>query len=81
MRPVKITLESTPRVVSINDGGVKARIWQGQTETGIAVHAYVVLVSVRTTESAEILATFERELTEHAGPREEVRAIPLRLIL
>jgi hypothetical protein len=36
---MKVTLESTTKIVDINNG-VKARLWEGRTESGIEVHAF-----------------------------------------
>lgn len=77
---MKITMESTPKIVTllVNGAEVPARIWQGHTESGIQVHAYITRVAVHKDDDN---SEFERELTEHTTPRPEVVAIPLRLIL
>jgi hypothetical protein len=73
---MKIILESTTRIDDIN--GVPCRLWQGKTESGVPMHAYIALVAVdRAADSSE----FERDLKEHAPPRVELGAIPLRFIL
>ena len=73
---MKITIESTPKIVHIN--GVPARVWQGETESGIPVHCFVTRIA----PPADADCTeFDRELKEHAAPRAEVEAYPLRLIL
>lgn len=73
---MQIAIESTEKIVMVN--GVPARIWEGHTASGIAVHCYVTRIAVKngldTTE-------FERELQEHAVPSVDVQAIPLHLIL
>lgn len=73
---MKIKLESTTKMVTLN--GVEARVWQGVTESGIRVHAYITRVAV---SQGDDCTEFERELQEHAAPRAEVAAIPTRLIL
>lgn len=73
---MKITLESTTKIVYLN--GVGARIWEGTTDSGIPVHAYLTRVAVR---HGEDTSQFERELQEHRAPSPEVAAIPLRLVL
>jgi hypothetical protein len=73
---MKLQLESTTKTVTVN--GIQARLWQGQTGGGIPVHAYITRVAVAADEDG---TEFERELQEHAAPRPEVAAIPLRLIL
>ena len=77
---MKLTLESTDRIVTLNVNGadVPARIWQGQTDSGIPVHAYITRVAVATDQDC---TSFERELTETAPLRPELQTIPLRLIL
>jgi hypothetical protein len=73
---MKITISSTTKTVQIN--GVRARIWEGHTESGIPVHCYVSRVAVPTDQDQ---TQFQRELQEHQAPSAEVNAIPLRLIL
>ena len=73
---MRITIESTTKVVTLN--GVPARIWEGRTESGVPVHAYVTRIAVERTEDT---AEFERDLQEHRAPSPEVEAIPLRLLL
>jgi hypothetical protein len=73
---VTITLTSTEKIVQVN--GVPARIWEGHTDSGIAVHCYVTRIAAPATAR---LVEFERELQEHAKPSPEVEAIPLRMIL
>jgi hypothetical protein len=73
---MKITITSTTKIVHVN--GVPARIWEGKTDSGIPVHCYVTRIAVPLGADH---SQFERELQEHAAPRAEVGAIPLRLIL
>jgi hypothetical protein len=78
---VKITLENTTHLVTLEMGDgkrVPARIWEGHTESGIPVHAYITRIAAPLTEDLE---QFERELKEQRAPSPEVEAIPLRLIL
>jgi hypothetical protein len=77
---VKLALESTDKIVQIRVGEaiVPARIWQGQTESGIPVHCYVTRVAVANGLPTE---EFERELREHAPMRPDVAGIPTRLVL
>lgn len=81
---MKIILESTDKIVrlALDDGNeVPARIWQGQTESGIEVHAYITRVAVKNGQAAEAYRQFECELVEHVQMRPDVQGIPLRLIL
>lgn len=73
---MKIWLESTDKVVSVN--GVPARVWEGTTESGIPVHAFVTRIA---TLSDGDLSQFEAELKKCRPPSADVEAIPLRLIL
>jgi len=41
---MKIEIESTEKIVAFN--GVKARIWEGRTASGIPVHCYVTRIAV-----------------------------------
>ena len=40
---MKVTLESTTKIVELN--GVQARIWEGTTEGGIRVHAFITRIA------------------------------------
>ena len=77
---MQVTLHPTTKVVEIVIGGVlvPARIWEGQTGTGIKCHAYITRIAVHQDDDAE---EFELELTEQRAPTTNVVAIPLRLIL
>jgi hypothetical protein len=74
---MKITIESTSKIVKLND--VPARIWEGETESGIKIHCYVTRIAIDEKETRT--AEFERDLQEHRAPSAEIQAIPLRLIL
>lgn len=73
---MRITIESTEKIVTLN--GVPARVWQGETESGIPVHCFVTRIAV---EADKDCSQFERELQEHAAPRPEVTAIDPRMVL
>lgn len=73
---MKVTLESTTKVVHVD--GVPARIWEGQTESGIAVHAFITRIAVHKDADA---SQFERELQECRAPSPDVQAYPARIIL
>lgn len=80
---MKLHLESTLKIVTllVNGAEVPARIWQGESDTGIPVHCYITMVAVKDGQPAETYRQFEQELQEHAKARPEIEAIPLRLIL
>lgn len=73
---MKVTLESTTRVVTLN--GLPARIWEGRTESGIQVHAFITRIAV---DKDADLREFEAELETCRPPSEAVEAYPLRLFL
>lgn len=73
---MKVTLQSTTKIVQLN--GVPARIWEGTTESGIPVHAYVTRIAVHEDQDQ---MEFERELQAHEQPSVEIAAIPLRMII
>ncbi|HYM46747.1 MAG TPA: hypothetical protein VES65_11390 [Solirubrobacteraceae bacterium] len=73
---MKVELESTTRFVEAD--GLRMRVWQGETAAGIPVVALIVRVAVERTQDT---TEFERELQEHAAPRADVVAFPLRFFL
>ncbi len=81
---MKITIESTDKIITLVDNGVEmpARVWLGHTESGVRCHVFVTRVAVKEGQSAEAYAQFERELKETAkATPDDIRAIPLRFIL
>lgn len=73
---MRITVENTNKIVYLDD--VPARIWEGKTESGVAVICYITRIAVPEGENHE---QFRKELIEQRAPTAEVEAIPLRLIL
>jgi hypothetical protein len=73
---MKIIIESTAKIVELN--GVPARIWEGTTESGIPVHAFITRIAAP--ETAD-LKEFERELQACRAPSLDVQAYPVRLVL
>lgn len=84
---MKITIESTSKIVElvVNVASVHARVWQGETESGVPVQAYITRIAPEISKSDpridELTVQFEDELTRRADPRPTVEAIPLRLII
>lgn len=74
---MKITIQSTTKIVHLN--GVPARVWEGETESGVKVHCYITRIAIDKDEQRS--DEFETELTEHAAPSPEVESIPLRMII
>lgn len=80
---MRITIESTGKVVSFDMNGVTvpARIWQGETDSGIPVQVYVTRLAPEIPTDDPRRERFQQELTEQAAPRPTIEAIPLRMIL
>jgi hypothetical protein len=80
---MKLTLESTPRIVELEGHGasVKARLWQGETASGVPVVAYVTFVMPTIPPDDPRQADFVAALEQHAPPTPVVRAIDARFIL
>lgn len=84
---MRITIESTTKLVELVVDGctVPARVWQGQTESGIPVQAFITRISPEIPQSHpridELTAEFERDLERKADPRPTVAVIPLRFVL
>jgi hypothetical protein len=74
---MKLTLQNTDQIVDVN--GVPARVWRGQNDSGIEVHALITRIAVL---KAEDNSQFDRELREQPAPiAADSRCFPLRLIL
>jgi hypothetical protein len=79
---MKITIESTSKVVMLKQHGtdsVPARIWEGETESGIKIHCFITRIGVDKKETR--IEDFSRELEETREPSPEIQAYPLRMIL
>jgi hypothetical protein len=84
---MRIMLESTTKVVELN--GVPARIWEGATESGIPIYAYVTRMPVDEQERRGLTVAplayqeqFDVELnatSREAAPA--LQAIALRVVL
>jgi hypothetical protein len=73
---MKITVTSTEQIVQFND--VPARVWAGETDSGIPVHCFITRIAVDEKENTE---QFDRELQTHEPPRPELAVYPLKMIL
>lgn len=81
---MKIIIESTTKIVELKNehGIVSARVWEGETDTGIKVHAFITRISHDLDEPADRIEQFTRELLAQRPPSAEVaRAYDLRMIL
>lgn len=72
---MKITIESTTKIVEVD--GVPARVWEGKTERGVTVAAFITRVTPMDGDPAQ----FEAELLEVRPPSAEMALFPARLIL
>lgn len=73
---MKITVSSTEQIVEFN--GVPARVWTGETDSGIPVHCFITRIAVDHAENTE---QFDREFQTHEPPKPELAVYPLRMIL
>lgn len=84
---MKITIESTEKITDlvVNGTAIPARVWEGETETGIPVHCFITRIAPTVDpdipENAYKFTQFERELKEQRKPSVDIAGIPLRLIL
>lgn len=78
---MKITIESTTQFINLVDSktgsSVPARVWEGETDSGIKV---VCLISLIAAPAAQDLSQFDRELKE-CRPPAVADVFPLRMIL
>jgi hypothetical protein len=77
-KQMKITIESTTKVIELNNS-IKARVWEGFTESGIKVHCFITRIAVDKKETR--IEDFSQELEETREPSPEIQAYPIRLIL
>lgn len=76
---MKIEIESTTKIVELD--GVPARIWEGNTDSGIPVHCFITRIAIDKTDDAAN-EQFARELAECKAPSAEIEKVyPLRMIL
>jgi hypothetical protein len=84
---MKVTIESTPKIVNLvlNGRDVPTRVWQGETESDIPVQCFITRIAPEINKTDpridELTIDFERELQRMADPRPTVEAIPLRMII
>jgi hypothetical protein len=72
---MKITMESTSQIVEVN--GIPARIWEGQTESGIPCFAMITRIGVHQDQDA---SRFESEL-KSCKPPTFTRSWPLSMFI
>lgn len=74
---MKLIIESTTKTTYVD--GIPARIWEGQTDSGIKIHCYITSVAIDINEPRADI--FEKELIEHKLVCSELETIPLYLRL
>lgn len=74
---MKITIESTTKIVELN--GIPARVWEGETESGIKIHCFITRMAIDKDEPR--VEEFQTELMECLTPSPEIQVFPLHLIL
>lgn len=83
---MKITIHSTEKIVSLADPGMrgtalKARVWEGVTESGIPVHCFVTRIAPTIPRNDPRQSEFQQQLQECQPPTAEIAAYPLKMIL
>ena len=75
-----VHLHNTTKTVDLDTGNgiVPARVWEGHTEGGIPVIAFITRIAA---ERDADLSEFERDLAEQAVPSPAVQAWPLGMVL
>lgn len=73
---MKVTLQNTTKMVELN--GVPARIWEGTTESGIKVHAFITRIACDRDADQE---EFQKDLKKCIQPSLEIDSYPSRLML
>lgn len=75
---MKLTLTPTATVDTV-DGKIPARIWEGTTDAGVPVKAWIALIQPQTDDEA-LLVAFDEELKEVPAIR-ELTSLNIRLVI
>jgi hypothetical protein len=67
---MKVQLESTTKTVVIN--GVEMRCWEGASEAGVPVVAFIARIAVPEGRNPDDYEVFKSELKQCAPPRPEL---------
>lgn len=82
---MRVQLESTSKLINLiprrGEQGVPARVWEGVTQDGVKVHAFITRVAIAKEEMESEHEKFRLDLQECREPSAEVLEYPLRLIL
>jgi hypothetical protein len=77
---MRMQIESTDKIVTFN--GIPMRCWEGATEAGVPVVAFIARVAVPEGRKADDYVTFQRELKETRKPTPELAgAFDARMVL
>jgi len=77
---MEIIIKNTTKIVQLN--GVPARIWEGETSTGIPIHCFITRIAVDKNETPENISQFESELKEvHAPINADIESYDFILII
>ena len=75
---MKLTLTPTATIDTVG-GKIQARIWEGTTDTGVPVKAWIAVIQPQT-DDATMLAEFGRALKEVPASR-ELTSFDIRLVI
>ncbi len=75
---MKITVSNTSKIVNLN--GVTARVWEGQSDTGIPVICFISRIAIDANVK-EHVQQFEAELKEVSAPSVEAQSFPTKMII
>lgn len=73
---MEILLHNITKIVWLN--GVPARIWEGQTASGIPIHAFITRIGV---EKDADHSEFLEALDTATAPSPDIESIPFRLLI
>jgi hypothetical protein len=73
---MKITIESTTKVVELN--GLQCRVWEGETEYGVKLHAFIPVVAA---QEGQDLSQFDKDLREQKPPSADLEFYPQRMMV
>jgi hypothetical protein len=72
-----IILKNTDKIIDVN--GIKSRLWEGKTDTGIFISCLIIRIAVNAKADQ---TEFDQELIECRPPSPEAdRAFPVRLVV
>jgi len=78
---MKITIESTTKIVELktaNGASLPARVWEGKTDTGVEVIAFITRIAVSNDFDHE---QFQKELQSCKVPTSAVQAFDMRYFI